>query len=1324
MDEYQHPLFFEARDLTAREQEKVRRHFQKKRDSGGGECGIIEKTGGNTYKICFKEKDEQERVLQRKFHTISLPSGELQLTVSRTSSPDTQTQTFTKTNRKTLEKIFKMDVYLLFYLRDNIKVNKLLQKQLSWIGCTLRLNFDEEEAVVQGDIEKGQGGAFSAAEDWEMQVDRVFINLTEDYLSYHVLEPKQIKMLQQDSSFETDDIKVYSEIGYSVVVGETKAVKAKIAILEKSVPSRKELPIIMKQFKLIEEEFNQEMRAHYPEVKFLISNNMIIMEGPDDGVQSGATKHDELVKNIKEKKVKLPTELISFIKSSGAVSKYEARFQQSLRNPVALEAGSELVLSSLSSGALDEAWAAVQRDLSVDTVKLQSNADLDRVKEVLNKAKSGANCRELKVDVRFIPGISGSSETKVRIVGYTENVNKLKDVLNDYQMNQVEVEEAVNYRILNWLTVLIKSWEAKQALTSILASLTIDKLVLDGPGAQRYFQKEGKVNKDLVESSCQVLIRELPDTSSTGVTTRTPNISLSSPSLRATPRMYGNPVRTIAVNKTSLKIKVGSLEDEQVNVLVAPMLNKQLNSTNIGIGLLRKGGSIIQSNFNSAAANSTVTPGGVLQVTGPPSLGCSKLFFIECLPWDGPRGQSVQALCDGLKKCLDLCAQQGMTSVAFPVIGPGIKFKYPLKEAIELLAESIHNFGQSASTGSLNTIHVVVKPGYPDSEECFHDVYRQLSSIMNPGGQVIFSSLTTDLDDITMTVGPGIKLQLVFGDITNETTDAIVNTTDFVNFHNAGPGVEAQLKTAKVQRGEVFKTNAGSFPSKAILHVCGERDEGVTEQVVSRIIQVCESSGYKSVAIPAISAGAGGLDPGVVAGAIIRGVKAATSSTPFYYLTDIRLVLIKINVFLEFKEEAMQQYPTPSVNTVPMPLLPHVYQEEPPRSLTADISNLQNTFTNQTSTFLFLGLSRQDVSNAKTKLKGVYETQCATQILPKEQLEGLTEDDMTDLTQLVESKGLYIQTDQSSPNTLTVSGLKDGVNEVMQIINRSRVGSLMQQVRLKEEDDVYTRVAWCILGPNGNWERLPKTANHNLENRDIGGGIIDAQSIRWIVDLQKMVAKRQRSTQEAQLKRLQNLEDFTLPLYWDPMATRENVKVVLLQPSSAEYRAVKEGFRRTVTKTVTKIERLQNIHLRRGYEVQKKQISDKNTNNGAGEKLLYHGTTQANCDSIMKTGFNRSFAGQNATAYGHGTYFAVNASYSAHTTYSKPAADGTQLMFVARVLTGLYTQGQSGMKVPPPLNDQQPHDRYDSVVDRIDNPSMYVVFHDSQAYPDYLITFK
>lgn len=50
----------------------------------------------------------------------------------------------------------------------------------------------------------------------------------------------------------------------------------------------------------------------------------------------------------------------------------------------------------------------------------------------------------------------------------------------------------------------------------------------------------------------------------------------------------------------------------------------------------------------------------------------------------------------------------------------------------------------------------------------------------------IFRTLKSDLDNISMTVGSGVRLKLVFGDITNETTEAVVNTTDFVLFQNGG----------------------------------------------------------------------------------------------------------------------------------------------------------------------------------------------------------------------------------------------------------------------------------------------------------------------------------------------------------------------------------------------------------------------------------------------------------------------------------------------------------------------------------------------------------
>lgn len=90
--------------------------------------------------------------------------------------------------------------------------------------------------------------------------------------------------------------------------------------------------------------------------------------------------------------------------------------------------------------------------------------------------------------------------------------------------------------------------------------------------------------------------------------------------------------------------------------------------------------------------------------------------------------------------------------------------------------------------------------------------------------------------------------------------------------------------------------------------------------------------------------------------------------------------------------------------------------------------------------------------------------------------------------------------------------------------------------------------------------------------------------------------------------------------------------------------------------------------------------------------------------------------------YGKGVYFAVNAGYSAG-RYSRADASGLKRLYVARVLTGRYTVGSQPLKAPPPRGSD-PTDCFDSVVDNQQQPSMFVIFHDDQAYPEYLITFK
>ncbi|XP_045396102.1 LOW QUALITY PROTEIN: protein mono-ADP-ribosyltransferase PARP15-like [Lemur catta] len=196
-----------------------------------------------------------------------------------------------------------------------------------------------------------------------------------------------------------------------------------------------------------------------------------------------------------------------------------------------------------------------------------------------------------------------------------------------------------------------------------------------------------------------------------------------------------------------------------------------------------------------------------------------------------------------------------------------------------------------------------------------------------------------------------------------------------------------------------------------------------------------------------------------------------------------------------------------------------------------------------------------------------------------------------------------------------------------------------------------------------------------------------------------------------------------VPEHWTAMNYQLCCTVQLL-PEQSEYQTVKDKFAKTCFHyTIEKIERIQNIPLWHSYQTKKKLMDIKNGHTD-NERVLFHGTDAASVPYVNEHGFNRSYAGKNSAAYGKGTYFAVDASYSANNTYSKPDEQGRKHMYVVQVLTGNYTKGSVGLIMPPPKDPANPTDLFDSVTDNAQHPSLFVVFSDNHAYPEYLITFR
>ena len=120
---------------------------------------------------------------------------------------------------------------------------------------------------------------------------------------------------------------------------------------------------------------------------------------------------------------------------------------------------------------------------------------------------------------------------------------------------------------------------------------------------------------------------------------------------------------------------------------------------------------------------------------------------------------------------------------------------------------------------------------------------------------------------------------------------------------------------------------------------------------------------------------------------------------------------------------------------------------------------------------------------------------------------------------------------------------------------------------------------------------------------------------------------------------------------------------------------------------------------------------------------LFHGTDHKTIfNGIITNGFNRIF--NSRYAYGNGVYFARDASYSITycTKEKKRTRYNYQYMLYCRVIIGDYCIGSSLKKIPDYKNNK--NIQYESMVDRLNNPSIFVTTNDHQAYPLALITIK
>ncbi|XP_008706472.1 protein mono-ADP-ribosyltransferase PARP15 [Ursus maritimus] len=588
----------------------------------------------------------------------------------------------------------------------------------------------------------------------------------------------------------------------------------------------------------------------------------------------------------------------------------------------------------------------------------------------------------------------------------------------------------------------------------------------------------------------------------------------------------------------------------------------------------------------------------------------------------------------------------------------------------------------------------------------------------------------------------GLNLMLISGDVTDLQVDVIVSTVSMnlqlgkgqlsqALLQKAGPQLQEELHAMKqgtvAEVGTVFMTSGCNLNCQAVFHAVApawDNGAGSSQQVMANIIKKClttvEELSFSSITFPMIGTGKLRFPKAVFAELILSEVLKFSSSVWQKTLQKVYLLVhpgdneIQQAIVAEFTKQLCGN---PNQDRILM------------------AGDIQGTFR---------PVSNPGFISYEMKI-GAITFQIAAGDITKEKADVIVNSTTRTFSlksgvskAILEGAGPAVENQcallaaQPHRDFIITQGGYLMCKIIIHVLGENDVRRTVSTVLEECEQRQYASVSLPAIGA-GNAGKNPNTVAD-----DMISAITDfawkhptpsLQKVKVVIFLSELLhvfydnMKKRENSISPVLQSTGVDTTYNLPEHWTDMNQQLSC-VIKLHPGQSEYNTVKDKFSETCPSyKIKKIERIQNICLWQSYQVKKKHMDMKNGHTD-NERVLFHGTDADSVPYVNQHGFNRSYAGKNGATYGRGTYFAVNASYSANDAYSIPDSNGRKHIYVVRVLTGVYTRGRSRLVTPPSKNPHDPTDLFDSVTDDTQHPKLFVVFSDNQAYPDYLITFR
>ncbi|XP_052261029.1 protein mono-ADP-ribosyltransferase PARP14-like isoform X2 [Dreissena polymorpha] len=810
------------------------------------------------------------------------------------------------------------------------------------------------------------------------------------------------------------------------------------------------------------------------------------------------------------------------------------------------------------------------------------------------------------------------------------------------------------------------------------------------------------------------------------------------PPLKRNP-WIGTPLQPIKLGNISVTVHKAEIAMHDIPVIVnTTSRNLDLNNGTVSKTILRQAGHEIQDDLKQMFP--TGISEGQVAITKGYKLKCSNVIHGAVSNWDGQK--TIDALKSFLKICFEETQKLNHSGIAFPAIGTG-NLGYPKDVVATEMFTAVSEFAAKYPQSSITNVDFILYPKDGETIRAFEQeitnwskgsrkgqgrarCYDHIENLAKDGAEEhIYDELPDSIPGNSNEIVIGnVTISVRQGDITQENADCIVNSSNEDLDLERGNVSKALakicgnelLKQAKSMQGEMKRgglaiTKAPGLQCRNIMHVVARDSAPGWKEVIGKCLKKAKAERYRSIAFPALGTG-------------IRVVAAEAAHVMFQAvtefvtggcgsLTDVRFVIYQPEMVDTFTEAARHA-----------------------KGLGLDVvggSQVQQLSDKTSSVnLIFYALEDSSIRNAIEQLESLIDGEVHTESFENPVIKRLDDRQNQAIKRAAEKFNVDLKVTDKG---VEIVGIMTNVHNASTCINRILNDALQIESDKKSALLLQDVVQWYYIEVTEEGDELKpydQYLNFLIEkaykNQDDSAQYRE-NSLEIVVDFKNLQEYEKGETDENKKTKIVRKDVYKdilteTPKEWKDM--KGNLLVHTLLNVDPKYAEIEKAFMASAGSglTVQKIEMVQNKSLWHQYAAKKKQLEGQNPPGTVNERFLWHGTSEDTVDSVNAHGFNRSYCGKNATKFGDGVYFAVNADYSVQDTYSRPDQIGVKRMYYCGVLTGEYTVGQRGMRVLPSKPSGNPHDVYDSATNDLQKPIMFIIFNDTHAYPFYIINFK